>query len=155
MKPTWKTYDIEEWEHGVAGCSPNPGRPTDRFVFNDCGVCINPHVLGVAAKSWRIGIYTACDERGRWVGGLDVSFLNAGCGYGALKRDANNFPEEWGAQSFHLRRAAHWLEVHSNQKTRSCSISMSSAREALLLISQALESVEPRRMPVYTQLTLF
>ncbi len=156
MKPTWKIYDIESWEHGVAGCSPRSFPvPTDRFLWNNCGVCTNPHVLGVAAKSWRIGIYTAKNKRGRWVAGSDVSFMTAGHCRGALNADADSFPEEWGARSMELRRVAHWIEIYMNPETASYPIPGPHAREALRLISQAIEDIEPKRMPVYTQLSLF
>lgn len=155
MKPTWKEYDIEAWEHGVAGCSPKPGRSTDRFVFNDCGVCVNPHVLGVAAKTWRIGIYTARNKRGRWVAGSDVSFPTAGHGRGALNVDADSFPEEWGARSMELRRAALWIERYMNRETASCPIPGAQAREALRLISEKIAELEPKKVPTFTQLSLF
>ncbi len=156
MKPTWKTYDIEAWQHGVAGCSPRSfPMPTDRFLWNDCGVCTNPHVLGVAAKSWRIGIYTAKNKRGRWVSGSDVSFQTAGHCRGALNVDADSFPEEWAARSMELRRVAHWIEIYMNPVTASCPIPGSHAREALRLISQAIQDIEPKKVPVYTQLSLF
>lgn len=156
MKPTWKTYDIEAWQHGVAGCSPRSfPMPTDRFLWNDCGVCTNPHVLGVAAKTWRIGIFTAQNKKGRWVAGSDVSFLTAGYGRGAMDIDADSFPAEWAARSMELRRAAGWIEKWSNRDFASCPIPAAQAREALILISQAIQDIEPKKVPVYTQLSLF
>lgn len=156
MKPSWKTYHIEAWEHGVAGCSPRTSPvPKDRFLWNDLGICTNPHVFGVAAKGWRIGIYTAQNKRGRWVAGADVSFLNAGYGYGVLNVDADSFPAELGAKARELRRAALWVEKWASRTYASCPIPPGQANEALRLISEALEIVEPKKVPVYTQLSLF
>lgn len=156
MTPTWKKYDIEEWEHGVAGCTPRSfPMPTDRFLWNDCGVCTNPHVLGVATKSWRIGIFTARMDCGQWVVGADVSFPTAGYCRGASLTPLDCFQSEWGAQSMELRHAATWIQRCMNSKTASCPIPGSYAREALRLISQAIEDIEPKRRPVFTQLSLF
>lgn len=156
MNPIWKKYDIEAWEHGVAGCSPRTSpAPKDRFLWNSLGICTNPHVFGVAAKGWRIGIYTAQNKRGRWVAGADISFLNAGYSYGALNVDADSYPEEWGAQARELRRSALWVEKWASRTYASCPIPGSQAREALRLISRALEDIEPKRRPVFIQLSLF
>lgn len=155
MKPTWKEYDSEAWDHGVAGGSPQPGRPTDRFVFNDCGICINPHVLGVAAKSWRIGIYTAKDRRGRWVAGADFSFQNAGFGSGCLEGDVNfSTPEEKDARILMLRKAHLCVERWSNPG-QSCPIPGDQAREALRLISEKIAELSAPKQPIFTQLSLF
>lgn len=156
MKPIWKTYNIEEWEHGVAGCTPQPLRRVGPpFIWNNLGVCLNPHVLGVAAKGWRIGIYTARNKRGRWVAGSDVSFLNAGSGRGVLNVDADSFPEEWAARSMELRRISSWVRKYASKDYGSCPIPSVQANEALRLISEALDTIEPRRIPIYTQLSLF
>lgn len=157
MKPSWKTYDTEAWNNGVAGCTPRPSPlPKDRFLWNSLGICTNPHVFGVAAKGWRIGIYTAQNKRGRWVAGADVSFHTTGgyC-YGVRNVDADSFPDEWGAQARELRSAALWVEKSASITYASCPIPPGQAHEALCLISEALEIVEPKKVPVYTQLSLF
>lgn len=156
MKPSWKTYDIECWDHVVAGCSPRPGfQPGGPFRWNECGICTNPHVFGVYSRNWRIGILTAQNKRGRWVAGEDVSFITAGYIFGPLNVDAHSFPEEWGARALSLRRIALWVERNANSDVISCPIPASQAREALRLISQAIEDIEPKRIPTYTQLSLF
>ena len=154
MKPSWKTYDIGSWEQGVAGCSPLPGHEAGPFRWNECGICTNPHVFGVYSKDWRIGIFTAKNERGRWVAGADFSFRTVGYGCGPMNSDPNQFPEEWGAQSAMLRKAAAFIERNSGSNV-SCPIPGRTAREALCLISQAIEDIEPKRIPIYTQLSLF
>ena len=148
MRPAWKTCCIEEWRSGIELLQPG-----DDFVWNDCGICLNPHVLGVRTKTWAVGIFSAKNEQGRWVGGADITFSNAGFGSGCLNTDPNSFPEEWGAQAAYLRRASLWVECYLNRGASS--IPSGSGNEALRLISEALKIVEPKKVPVYTQLSLF
>ena len=150
MKPTWKKCCAEEWHSGIE--LPPPG---DAFTFNKNGICTNPHVLGAVGKGWRVGVYTARNEAGRWVYGLDLSFINAGLGYGASSNDRNHFHDEWGAQSAALRFVAAWVERNANAKLSSCPIIPKEANECLRMVSLALDMVEPRRVPIYTQLSLF
>ena len=154
MEVTWKLYNIEEWEHGVAGCSPSR-RPLGRFVFNKSRVCINSNVLGLVGKGWRIGILTARRPDGRWVAGEDISFLSAGAGYYPELDTCENFPEEKDAQRMQLQRVALWVERYANPEYISCPIPRNQANLALRLISEKLTEINGPRLPIYTQLSLF
>lgn len=155
MKPTWKEYDIEAWEHGVAGCSPQPGRPTDRFVFNDCGVCVNPHVLGIAGRGWRIGIFTSQTPSGLWTHARDVSFPTAGWSALPWRLSINGESSEDKARLAELRTIAAFVEENADQQKVSCPIPGAQAHEALRLISEKIAELEPKKVPTFTQLSLF
>lgn len=155
MKPTWKEYTMAEWDR-LCGVSPDlHPRETDRFVFNAHGVCINPHVLGLAARGWRIGVFTAQTPSGLWSHARDISFPSAGWSAFPGRLTFHGESSEDEARCAELRLIAAWVELNADQQKVSCPIPGHYAREALRLISKALEDIEPKKVPTFVQLSLF
>lgn len=155
MKPAWKEYTIAEWDK-LCGVSPDlRGKPADRFVFNSCGVCTNPHVLAIAGKGWRIGIFTAQTPSGLWSHCRDISFPTSGVS-GLPGRVAFNAEvTEDKARCAELEFAAAFVTLNADAKKVSSPISKRDADILLHLISEKLAELSAPRVPVYTQLSLF
>ena len=153
MKPTWKEYTMAEWDR-LCGVSPDlHPRDTGGFVFNDCDVCINPHVLGLDARGWRIAIFTAQTPSGLWTHARDISFPSGGWGALPWRLSINGESSEGKARLAELRAVAAWVELEADPKKVTCPIPQ--AREALRLISKKIAELEPKKVPTFTQLSLF
>lgn len=155
MRPGWKDYTCAEWDK-LCGLSPDfRCRETGRFVFNENGVCINPNVLGVLGRGWRISVCTAKDESGRWISGDDIAFSNAGHGRLPLSGDHDNFNDEKEAQLATLRMIGPWIEQWADPRWTSCPISGAHATDALRLIREKIDELSAPKLPTYTQLSLW
>lgn len=154
-KLTWREYTSAEWDK-LCGVSPDlRHRETGRFVFNKNGVCINPHVLGLAARDWRIGIYTAKTPSGLWSHARDVSFNTAGWGAYPWRLSFDGKSSEDEARCAELHAIAAWVELNADQQKVSCPISGAHATAALSLIREKIDELSTPKLPIYTQLSLF
>lgn len=155
MKPTWKEYTMAEWDR-LCGVSPDlHPRDTGGFVFNNCGVCTNPHVLGIAGKGWRIGIFTAQTPSGLWSHCRDISFLTAGTSGlpGRLQFSAETTEDK--ARCAELEFAAAFVTLHADRERVSCPISRRDADILLRLIREKIAELSSPNQPTFTQLSLF
>lgn len=155
MRPTWKTYDIAEWDK-LCGVSPDlRGKRAPRFTFNENGVCTNPHVLGIAGKGWRIGIFTAQTPSGLWAHGRDISFPTSGVGCLPGRLDFSAKMTEDKARLAELEYAANFVTKEADPRRVSCPISRRDADILLRLISEKVAELSAPKAPVFTQLSLF
>lgn len=155
MKPTWKEYTMAEWDR-FCGVSPDlHPRDTGGFVFNDCDVCINPHVLGLAARGWRIGIFTAQTPSGLWSHSRDISLPTAGVSGLPWRLCLNATRTEDQARCAELEFAANFVIMEADPVRVSCPISKRDAGILLRLISEKIAELEPKKVPTFTQLSLF
>jgi len=155
MKPAWREYTMAQWDK-LCGVSPDlHPKAADGFVFNAHGVCINPHVLGLAARGWRIGIFTAQTPSGLWSHCRDISFPTAGVS-GLPRRQAFNAEStEDKARIAELEFAAAFVALRSDRDKVSHPISRRDADILLRLIAEKIAELEPKKVPIFTQLSLF
>ena len=155
MKTAWREYTMDQWD-SLCGVSPDlHPKAADGFVFNAHGVCINPHVLGLAARGWRIGIFTAQTPSGLWSHCRDISLQTAGVSGLPGRLAFNAESTEGKARIAELKFAAAFVALNSDQQKVSCPIPQATATQALRLIAEKIAELEPKKVPTYTQLSLF
>jgi len=155
MKPAWREYTMAQWD-SLCGVSPDlHPKAADGFVFNAHGVCINPHVLGLAARGWRIGIFTAQTPSGLWSHCRDITLPTAGVSGLPWCLALHAESTEDKARIAELEFAAAFVALYSDWDKVSCPISRRDADILLRLISGKIAELEARQLPVFTQLSLF
>lgn len=155
MKPTWKEYTKAEWDK-LCGVSPDlHPKAADGFVFNSNGVCINPHVLGIYGRGWRIGIFTAQTPSGLWSSCRDISLPTAGWSGLPWRLDLNARRTEDQARCVELELAANFVIMESDPVRVSCPICKRDAGILLRLIREKIAELSAPKQPTFTQLSLF